>query len=324
MRLVPLVAILALVAGPSSAKPYLAKPAHGLQVKVGDYTVAPSQDLEVCEYRRLPNKRPMDVNGFRLRMPPGAHHFVVWSYNGNVTDDAAFPATPVPSVACAGIAPDETIPQVLIPIQQPNSRFRFPEGIALRLEPHQQVFLNPHMKNFGDTPIVPDVRFNFYRARKKGIRHLAEGLIIGNSTDIAVPAHGTQTLTAEWTAPVPLTMIELATHQHRLGTYGNIEIVPEGGGAPQRIYENTQWEHPLSYWPDPPIHLARGQKMRITCTWQNTDDHMVSFGPKTTDEMCFILGFYYRDDGDTAPATGNGCVSAKRGLLCPFAPAVAD
>ena len=40
------------------------------------------------------------------------------------------------------------------------------------------------------------------------------------------------------------------------------------------------------------------------------------------DEMCFILGFYYRDEGDTEPISGGQCVPAKAGLLCPFAPAV--
>ena len=38
--------------------------------------------------------------------------------------------------------------------------------------------------------------------------------------------------------------------------------------------------------------------------------------------MCFILGFYYRDDGDTEPVVGGGCLSSKDGLLCPLAPAV--
>ena len=42
------------------------------------------------------------------------------------------------------------------------------------------------------------------------------------------------------------------------------------------------------------------------------------------DEMCFILGFYYRDDGDTEPVTGGGCLASKDGLLCPLAPTVTE
>jgi hypothetical protein len=316
--------VLALVSA-ADGRTLLKKPKRGFQVKVSEFTIMPGQDLEVCEYRRLPNKKPMDVDGFELRMPAGAHHFVIWAYSGNEQDDSKFPQGPVESVGCAGIGPGELAPQVLIPIQSPNARFRFPEGVALRLEPHQQVWLNPHMKNFDAAPIQPEVRFNFHRAKKRTVKRHAEGMIIGNMANIRVPAGGGQTITAEWTSPADLTLIQLATHQHQLGTYANIELPDATGQAWNRIYENTDWEHPRDYWPDPPIRLAKGDKIRITCTWDNTEGvREVRFGPETTDEMCFILGYYLRDDGDTAPITGGGCLPARRGLLCPLAPAVAQ
>ena len=324
MRAAVAVALVLALTAPAGARPYLKKPRHGFQMRTSKFTVQPGQDLEVCEYRRLPNQKPMDVNGFQLRMPPEAHHFVIWSYGGSLTDDSRFPHGPVPSAGCSGVPPDEIIPQVLIPIQTPNSRFQFPPGIALHLEPHKQVFLDPHLKNFTSSPLTPDIRFNFYQAKKGSVQHYAQGLIVGNITAIAIPAGGEQTMTAEWTAPLDLTLIELATHQHRLGTYANIEIVEPDGVTRTRIYENRDWQHPWSLWPNPAIRLEKGRKMRITCTWHNTDDHEVRFGVKTTDEMCFILGFYYRDDGDTAPVTGGGCVPANQGLLCPFAPAVTE
>jgi len=265
----------------------------------------------------------MDVNGMRLRMPAGAHHFVVWSFGGDVTDDREFPQGIVESFACSGLAPDELIPQILIPIQTPNARFQFPEGIALRIEPHQQVWLNPHMRNGSPEPVEADVRFNFYRARKGTVKHYANGLVVGNISAIKIPAGGEQTMTAEWTLPVDMTVIQLATHQHRLGTYANIEMV-RAGGTPELPYENTDWEHPASYWPNggKGLALTKGDKMRITCRWHNTDDHEVVFGSETTDEMCFILGFFYRDD-ESEPIVSSECQGTKRGLLCPFAPAIA-
>jgi hypothetical protein len=300
----------------------LRKPKRGFQMKMGAFTVQPGEDLEVCQYRRLPNREPIDVSGFEVRMPKGAHHFVIWGYSGSRRDDSEFPAEPVESVGCSGIVPDDVFPQVVIPIQTPNSRFQLPEGLALRLEPRKQVWLNPHMKNFDGKPIKPKIRFNFHRAKKGTVQHHVEGMIVGNIGDIRIPAGGTQTLTAEWTAPVDLNLVNLSTHQHQLGTYGNIEIVPADGGAPEMVYENHDWEHPAQLWRYPPIRLARGQKMRITCAWTNPGDREVRFGPETTDEMCFILGFYYRDPGDTAPVVGGGCVPSTGGLLCPLARAV--
>jgi Copper type II ascorbate-dependent monooxygenase, C-terminal domain len=324
MRTRVLIALVLLLAVPAAGKTRLKKPHRGFQMRIHDFTVKPDEDLEVCQYARLPNRRAIDVNGFELQMPPEAHHFVIWSYGGDVTDDARFPKGPVESVACSGLSPDEAIPQVLIPIQTPDARLRFPDGVALRLDPHKQVWLNPHLKNFTSDTIKPDIRFNFYRAKKGTVRHYAHGLIIGNSGKIAIPAAGDQTLTAEWTAPVPVTLIQLATHQHKLGTYANIEIVAPDGVTRTKIYENTDWQHPRPLWPNPSIRLEKGQKMRITCQWHNPGDHPVYFGPETTDEMCFILGFFYRDDGDTEPVTGGGCLASKDGLLCPLAPAVTE
>ncbi len=184
------------------------------------------------------------------------------------------------------------------------------------------MWLNPHLKNTGTEPITPDVCFNFRLARKGTVKHYAEGLIAGNTRAIDIPAGGDQTLTAEWTAPVGMTLIAYSTHQHRLGTYANIEQVA-ADGTRTLLYETTDWQHARPTWPDPPLHLAAGDRLRITCMWHNTDATPVRFGPETTDEMCFILGFYYRDDG-AEPAPSAQCLPAKSGLLCINAPAVTD
>jgi Copper type II ascorbate-dependent monooxygenase, C-terminal domain len=249
----------------------------------------------------------------------------VWGYGGPEQDDSKFPTGPVESIGCIGLGPGEFVPRVIIPLQSPNQSFKMPKGVALRLEPGQQIWLNPHLKNNSGKAVVPKIRANFYAAKPGTVKHIAEGMIAGNMGDINIPAAsaegpGTQTLTAEWTAPLNLNIVFLQTHQHQLGTYGNIELVENG--TPRKIYENFRWEHPRSYWPREPLRLAKGDKMRITCTWENPNSVPVHFGENTTDEMCFILGFFYRDDGDTQqPALGQ-CLPSKSGLLCPLAPKV--
>ena len=315
------VAVCVIAAAPASA---LRKPKRGFQMKVGAFQVQPAQDLEVCEYRRLPNKTPMRVSGFEVRMPAGAHHFVVWAYSGSLKGPEGFPQGPVQSIGCTGLVADDVFPSVVIPIQSPNAQFRFPRGVALEIDPRQQVWLNPHMKNFTGASITPDVRFNFYEAKPGTVEHVAHGLIIGNMSGIDIPAGGDQTMTAEWTAPVNMNLLELVTHQHRLGTHANIEIIDPDGVTKHLMYENDNWEHPVP--PDPELitRLVPGQKIRITCTWHNTDAVPIHFGGKTTDEMCFILGYFYRDDGDTAPFHSSACFGANGGILCPLAPVVTN
>jgi hypothetical protein len=315
MRIVALVLALALLstahAGTKLRKPPAGK---GIQTKVGQYTIDPKADVEMCEYRRLGNAKAMDVARFKLRMPPGAHHFALWAYSGAQADDQ-FPDGPVESVGCAGMARDEVIPQLLIPTTSPNVNFKFPKGVALRIEPHQRTFLNPHMRNAGSEAVVPDVRFNFYAARKGTVKHRAEGYTFGNSTSIKIPAGGEQTLTSEWVVPINMTIVHMTTHQHRLGTHAKVDLVEEDGSR-TLLVESFDWEHPRAVFPQGGLRLEKGRKLRLSCTWHNTEAHEVRFGPETTDEMCFAIGFFYRDDGDTTPAVGSGCFPSPTGLLC--------
>jgi eight-cysteine-cluster-containing protein len=323
MRLpVVLAVVLALVAS-ADGRTVLKKPKRGFQMRVGDYAIQPGEDLEVCEYRRLPNRKPIDVSAFSLRMPEGAHHFAIWGYGGQIRDDARFPAGPVENVGCTGVSPDDPFPQLLIPTQSPNTELQFPPGVALRLEPRQQVWLNPHMKNFGAEPMRPDIRFNFHRTKRKAVRHWAEALTFGNMTAIRIPPHGEQTITAEWTVPFDLTVVHLSTHQHQLGTYAQIDVVASDGASAETVVVTRDWEHPTAEWFRDGIRLEQGRKLRITCRWRNPGDREVRFGPETTDEMCFGIGFFYRDAGNATPPRGGQCLPARKGLLCPLAPAIA-
>jgi hypothetical protein len=247
-RLLAVLTVLALVL-PAYAGTKLRKPpkSRGFQTRVGEYSIGAGQDVEVCEFRRLANTKPVDVARFKLRMPPGAHHFALWTYGGSLTDDE-FPAGPVESIGCTGFARDEFIPQLMIPTTSPNTSLKFPKGVALRIEPNHPVFLNPHMRNSGGETVVPDVRFNFYAAKKGTVKHYAEGFTFGNSTNIKIPAGGDQTLTSEWVVPINITIVYMTTHQHRLGTYAKVELVEADDVTRTLLVESYGWEHPRA-WP---------------------------------------------------------------------------
>lgn len=317
-----LVLALMLVTRPLDAGTRLRKPSRGFQMKVGRYVIQPGADVEVCEYRRLPIRRAMDAGAFELRMPAGAHHFALWGYGGGLGDDA-FPTAPVENVGCTGIARDDPFPRLLIPTQNPDTTLRFPPGVALRLEPGQQVFLNPHLKNTDGKPLTPDIRFNFIKAKRGTVRHYAQGLTFGNMTAIRIPPRGEQTITAEWTVPADITIVSLSTHQHQLGTFARIHLVAPDGGSVQTLVESRDWKHPVTRWWTDGLPLTSGRKLRITCTWRNTEEREVRFGPETTDEMCFAIGFFYRPTNDGGEITGAGCFPSDHGLLCPGAPTIA-
>jgi hypothetical protein len=104
----------------------------------------------------------------------------------------------------------------------------------------------------------------------------------------------------------------------------NVDLVEQDGVTRTSLVESYDWEHPNVLWPQGGLRLEKGRKLRVTCTWHNTETHDVTFGPETTDEMCYAIGFFYRDEGDTTPVVGSGCLPSKTGLLCPGVPLAAD
>jgi len=40
--------------------------------------------------------------------------------------------------------------------------------------------------------------------------------------------------------------------------------------------------------------------------------------------MCYGIGFFYRDMGDTTPVVGSGYLPSKKGLLCPLVRSISD
>ena len=334
MRFLVVLATLCALASEAGAvgerfKVKLKKPAHGFQMRAAPYVVPVGQDLEWCEYRRLKNPHEMLVQGFDIRMSYGAHHFVVWAYNGPQQDDSKFPTAPVLRAGCVGLSPGEFIPTNLFGMQTPNGSVRFPPGIATRLKPHQQVWLNPHIKNFGTTDVTPQIVFNMTPARKGSVQHIAESFAIGENQDIRIPAGGRQTLVGEWTAPANLNIIQFSSHQHQWGTHVTGEI-EQADGSFQKIFENSSWEHPFELWThkqapwkdlDPPVlRLEAGRRIRFTCQWNNQSTSPVTFGTEVDNEMCFVTGYYYRDDGaPTGALVGQGCLPSVEGLTCPFA-----
>lgn len=313
----------------------LKKPKRGFQMRTSDFLVRPGEDLEWCEYRRLPNKKEILAQSYELRMSYGSHHFVLWAYNGNETDDAKFPSSPVLVAGCTGVGPgDSLVPVNLFGMQTPTGRVRFPKGIAVRLKPYQQVWLNPHIKNYGTEDVMAQAVFNITPARKREVKHLAESFAIGNITGIDIAPGGKQTLVSEWRAPQALNLIQVSSHQHARGTATSIEV-EQADGTFLEVFANENWEHPYELWThlvapwkdqDPPvIRLEKGRRLRWTCKWTNTTSHRLHFGTETTDEMCFATGYFYRDDNaPSGPIVGPGCIPAKEGLTCPLSATVSS
>ncbi len=295
---------------------HLHKPARGFQMRMESFEVAPSGDREGCEHLVTPNRRPMDVTAFELKATPGTHHFVVWDYLGKDQNPADFWTGIAFSTGCIGSGPQDGIVSTanLFGMLSGRSRFHFPKGVAVRLEPHANVYANLHYHNYGTTPVDTDAVFNFIPARKGTVKHHAQAFTVG-TTQFDIPANASASVTGEWHAPADLNIVSVSTHQHRRGTDILVHMIDAAGNDMGPLVDSPNWEHPSVRWFQQAMQLKAGEGFRFTCSWRNTDDHAVRFGVTSEDEMCFVTGYFYLDD-DAGTVTGPGCFPQGSGLEC--------
>jgi hypothetical protein len=294
----------------------LRRPRRGFQMRMTPFEVAPGADREGCEVATTPNDHPMDVVAFELKTTPGTHHFVVWDYLGEDRDPAHFWSGIKYVPGCTGLGPQNgTNNANLFGMLSGRSKFHFPPGIAVRLQPHAIVYPNLHFHNYTAEPILGQAVFNFIPARKGTVRHHAQAFTVG-SFQISIPPLGGATLTGEWHTTTALNFVQLSTHQHRRGTGVTVNKVDAAGTDMGELVSTSSWEHPTVRWfNEGTERLEAGQGVRFTCTWQNPDDHGVYFGVTTEDEMCFVTGYFYPDDDD-ATVTGPHCFPQGAGIEC--------
>ncbi len=97
-----------------------------------------------------------------------------------------------------------------------------------------------------------------------------------------------------------LTIHEVNFHMHQLGTSGSLEII-RASGEEECLLGISDWDFnwQLAYRLKEPVLFEPGDKLRITCTWDNTESNQATnepprdlgWGDGTYDEMC--LGILY-------------------------------
>jgi len=172
-----------------------------------------------------------------------------------------------------------------------TSDYVFPPGVALRLPASMSIDMNVHYVNRTASEIPGEGYANLYTIPLAQVQKVAHTLNMAN-TSFSLPAGKETTVEKTFTVSQPTTVFMLTSHMHMLGKRFQIKIV---GGARdgELVYESTDWEHPQTITFTTPIVLQAGQGLKSVITWNNTMNHVVTFGLQSTDEMGIIFGYYY-------------------------------
>jgi hypothetical protein len=86
-------------------------------------------------------------------------------------------------------------------------------------------------------------------------------------------------------------IVSLWRHTHRWGT--DFSVWRAGGaGDGEQVFTKTDWEHDITFTPETPFVIRKGEGLRFDCAFENTTDRPLAFGELATDEMCILYGYF--------------------------------
>jgi Copper type II ascorbate-dependent monooxygenase, C-terminal domain len=267
---------------------------EGFQMKIDPFTVTSNSEREVFIRRNTPNTAAVYINKYVMRGRPNSHHFVAYGFQN---------LTSLPNVNelrdlynADGSYNVNTFLQMQNHLflgggTDVNASYTFPAGVALKIPANMPIDLNAHYFNRIPGSLTGENFVNFYTVPQASVIKEAKTINFPNY-NFSIPAYTRKTITTNFTFSSASTVIMLTSHFHKIGEKFQIKIL---GGARngELVYENTDWEHPLTLNLTTPIQLNAGEGLTSVVTYNNTTNHTISFGLTSEDEMNIIFGYYY-------------------------------
>jgi hypothetical protein len=265
-------------------------------------TIAPGDEVEHCKFVTVPDSW---ITRDDVTFAPGSHHVLVFQTPYTAIPTEKEDGTPVDTSGVFDCSDGATngwrVSKVIGGSQNANgeSVLAFPPGIGVHVG--GVLMLNVHYINATDQPLTPNVLIDLFTIPEAEVTEEGDILFIYNPL-ISVGPDATSR--ASWSCPVyrDITISNAQSHMHARGVGYEARV---DAAAP--FYVNDRWEAvPVQHYDN--LVVPEGARLNYHCDYQNTEDHAVYQGPRSTDEMCMLIGSYYPADPRTANCldpTGN-------------------
>ena len=257
-------------------------------------TIPAATEVEYCKFVELPDTW---VTRDVIEFTAGSHHVLVYQTPYTAIPTKKDNGTPVDTSGvfdCSdGVTNGWSIQKLIGGSQNRDGAaiLNFPDGIAVHVG--GIALINVHYVNSSDEALDTDVRIKFDTLPEADVVEEGDILFLYNPL-ISVPANATAR--AHWRCPVyqDITISNVQSHMHARGVGYEARI---DANAP--FYTNTHWERvPVSSLDG--MVVKAGSKLDYFCDYRNTEARNVYQGPRSTDEMCMLIGSYYPADPRTA------------------------
>jgi hypothetical protein len=259
----------------------LAPPAIGFQLASSPITNAPGEEQYVCWSFVLPDT-PLSIVATQPVVTPGVHHYAVFTKTGPVPANPSGYDCRVMDATWSLVTGGGVGTQGLT----------FPTGTAMTLQGGTQVVLQLHILNATSEPQQPSGIVNLVGTDAANLTPV--GLLIAGTLDIDLPPHQSGVdVQGGCSAPFDMPNVFAAfPHMHQLGTNIQLSLTAQGSAKPDVLLDRA-WDFGAQGVYPVTGTAKKGDKVSITCTYDNTTAGTVTFGESTTDEMCIGVLYYW-------------------------------
>ena len=245
----------------------------------GEWSMPAGGEAWVCARKTL--KEDLFVTSFESIAPTGTHH-VVLTFGPPDAPDGVSPCTGTTVFRVSAYGGGRGV----LPL-------KFPQGIARKIPKGSQLLLNIHLFNGYGEDLTGTSGVRALTIPESEVIELAEHVATGTQY-LQLPARQTTTQIGHCTMTSDVTLIAVAPHMHRLGVHQKVFAETAAG-------EITLLDTPFdldsqSYRPLDSVKLARGERVRVECTYNNTTDETITYGDSALDEMCTAAVYRYPAD----------------------------
>ncbi len=298
---------------------------QGVQFRM-QTTIAAGVEGEWCQFMTGPAAE-MWLERDEVRFTEGSHHVLLYETGYAQIPTTKLDGTPIDTSGVFDCSDGATngwnITKLLGGSQNAtgDSLLAFPDGVAMRVAPGAVLLMNAHYLNATDGDLEPIAAINLWTRPAAEVTTEGDLLFLYNPF-IKVPASGTGR--ARWRCPVhqDITIANVQSHMHRRGVGYSAAVT--GAAA---FYENDRWEGvPVKRF-EGGMTVSAGSTLDYACDYENREARDVYQGPRTTDEMCMLIGSYYPADPRTSNCTdehgglggewvGNGTATCAATFAC--------
>ena len=242
---------------------------------------------------------PRDLIGFEIHpgTPASVHHVLLFAVPPmNVAaasaKDSAEAGIGWTCFASSGVGSGNDVPMTIGGWVPGSGAAAFPSGTGINLQAGTQIVMQVHYNLAAQKDVSDRTTADLFYASAP-VAKQAVVLPLANQT-FEIPPGATQTVTADLPVPGVGALWGVAPHMHLHGTEIKATVQHANGSETCGI-DIPRWDFHWQqfYYYRQPLLLLPGDVAHLACTYDNsTGTQPLTWGEKTTDEMCLIFGYF--------------------------------